>query len=40
MIDVLVEASSPDLQAEIAELLRDHLQIRLLESVLQLHRAD
>jgi len=32
MIDVLVEASSPDLYAEIAELLRDHSQLRLLES--------
>jgi DNA-binding NarL/FixJ family response regulator len=32
MIDVLVEASSPDLQAEIADLLRDHSQIRLIES--------
>jgi NarL family two-component system response regulator YdfI len=33
MIDVLVEASSPDLHAQIAELLRDRSQIRLLESV-------
>ena len=32
MIDVLVEASSPDLRAEIADLLRDHSQIRLIES--------
>src|SRR5690348_588691 len=32
MIDVLVEASSPDLYAEIAELLRDHSQLRLIES--------
>lgn len=32
MIDVLVEASSPDLYAEIAELLRDRPQIRLIES--------
>ena len=32
MIDVLVEASSPDLHAEIADLLRDHSQIRLIES--------
>jgi two-component system, NarL family, response regulator YdfI len=32
MIDVLVEASSPDLHAEIADLLRDHSQLRLLES--------
>jgi DNA-binding NarL/FixJ family response regulator len=32
MIDVLVEASSPDLYAEIAELLRDHAQIRVMES--------
>lgn len=32
MIDVLVEASSPDLYAEIADLLRDHAQLRLVES--------
>lgn len=32
MIDVLVEASSPELRAEIADLLRDHSQIRLIES--------
>ena len=32
MIDVLVEASSPDLRAEIADLLRDYSQLRLLES--------
>ena len=32
MIDVLVEASSPDLYAEVADLLRDHLQVRLIES--------
>jgi len=32
MIDVLVEASSPDLHAEIADLLRDHSQIRLIET--------
>jgi DNA-binding NarL/FixJ family response regulator len=32
MIDVLVEASSPDLYAEIADLLRDHAQIRVMES--------
>jgi DNA-binding NarL/FixJ family response regulator len=32
MIDVLVEASSPDLYSEIAELLRDRSQIRLIES--------
>lgn len=32
MIDVLVEASSPDLYAEIADLLRDHPQIRVMES--------
>jgi NarL family two-component system response regulator YdfI len=30
MIDVLVEASSPELHAEIADLLRDHSQIRLI----------
>jgi NarL family two-component system response regulator YdfI len=32
MIDVLVEASSPDLYAEIADLLRDHAEIRVMES--------
>jgi DNA-binding NarL/FixJ family response regulator len=32
MIDVLVEASSPDLYAEITDLLRDHAEIRLMES--------
>jgi len=32
MIDVLVEASSPDLYTEVADLLRDHLQVRLIES--------
>jgi DNA-binding CsgD family transcriptional regulator len=32
MIDVLVEAASPDLYAEIADLLRDHSQIRVMES--------
>ena len=32
MIDVLVEASSPDLYAEVADLLRDHPQIRVMES--------
>ena len=32
MIDVLVEASSPDLYAEITDLLRDHAQIRVMES--------
>lgn len=32
MIHVLVEPSSPDLQAEIADLLRDHPEIRLLEN--------
>ena len=32
MIDVLVEASSPELYAEVAELLRDRPQIRLIES--------
>jgi two-component system, NarL family, response regulator YdfI len=32
MIDVLVEASSPRLHAEIADLLRDHSQIRLIET--------
>ena len=32
MIDVLVEAASPDLYAEIADLLRDHAQIRVMES--------
>jgi DNA-binding NarL/FixJ family response regulator len=33
MIDVLVEASSPDLYAEVADLLRDRPQIRLMESL-------
>jgi len=32
MIDVLVEAASPDLYAEIADLLRDHAEIRVMES--------
>jgi DNA-binding NarL/FixJ family response regulator len=32
MIDVLVEAASRDLYAEIADLLRDHPQIRVMES--------
>jgi two-component system, NarL family, response regulator YdfI len=32
MIDVLVEASSPDLFAPIADLLRDHSQMRVIES--------
>ena len=32
MIDVLVEASSPDLYAEIADLLRDHSRLQLIES--------
>jgi NarL family two-component system response regulator YdfI len=32
MIDVLVEAASPDLYAEIADLLRDHAQIRVMET--------
>jgi DNA-binding NarL/FixJ family response regulator len=32
MIDVLVEASSPELHAEIADLLRDHSQLRLIEN--------
>ena len=32
MIDVLVEASSPELYAEIADLLRDRPQIRLMEN--------
>ena len=32
MIDVLVEASSPDLYSEIADLLRDHPQIRVMEN--------
>jgi len=32
MIDVLVEAASPDLYAEITHLLRDHAQIRVMES--------
>jgi two-component system, NarL family, response regulator YdfI len=32
MIDVLVEASSPDLYAEMADLLRDHSRLRLIES--------
>jgi NarL family two-component system response regulator YdfI len=31
MIDVLVEASSPDLYAQIADLLRDHPQLRVIE---------
>jgi DNA-binding NarL/FixJ family response regulator len=31
MIDVLVEAASPDLQAELAELVRDHPRFRLIE---------
>ncbi len=35
MIDVLVEASSPDLYAQIADLLRDHSQIRLIESPIE-----
>ena len=32
MIHVLVEPSSPDLQAEIADLLRDHPEFRLIEN--------
>jgi NarL family two-component system response regulator YdfI len=32
MIDVLVEASSPNLYAEITDLIRDHSQIRVIES--------
>ena len=32
MIEVLVEASSPDLYAEITDLLRDHAQVRVMES--------
>jgi two-component system, NarL family, response regulator YdfI len=32
MIDVLVETSSPDLYAEITDLLRDHAEIRVMES--------
>jgi NarL family two-component system response regulator YdfI len=32
MIDVLVEASSPDLYVEIADLLRDHSQLRLIDT--------
>ena len=35
MIDVLVEASSPDVYAEIADLLRDRPQIRLMESSIE-----
>jgi DNA-binding NarL/FixJ family response regulator len=35
MIDVLVEASSPELYAEIADLLRDRPQIRLIESPME-----
>ena len=31
MIDVLVEASSPDVYAQIADLLRDHSRIRVIE---------
>ncbi len=31
MIDVLVEAASPDLQAELADLVRDHPRFRLIE---------
>lgn len=31
MIDVLIEAASPDLQAELAELVRDHPRFRLIE---------
>jgi len=40
MIDVLVEASSPDLRAEIADLLRDHPQFRLIESIANSEEAD
>src|SRR5215471_10556940 len=32
MIDVLVEASSPDVYAQVADLLRDRPQIRLIEA--------
>lgn len=35
MIDVLVEASSPELYAEIADLLRDRPQIRLIENLIE-----
>lgn len=35
MIDVLVEASSPELYAEIADLLRDRPQIRLVETLIE-----
>jgi DNA-binding NarL/FixJ family response regulator len=40
MIDVLVEASSPDLYAEIVDLLRDHSQLRLLESAPNAERGE
>lgn len=40
MIDVLVEASSPELYAEIADLLRDRPQIRVLESALDAADED
>jgi DNA-binding NarL/FixJ family response regulator len=40
MIDVLVEASSPELYAEIADLLRDRPQIRVLESALDAAGED
>jgi two-component system, NarL family, response regulator YdfI len=35
MIDVLVEASSPDVYTQVADLLRDRPQIRLMESPLE-----
>ena len=40
MIDVLVEASSPDLYAEIAEILRDHPQLRLIESAANVEKDE
>jgi DNA-binding NarL/FixJ family response regulator len=40
MIDVLVEASSPELYAEIADLLRDRPQIRVLVSALDAAGED
>ena len=40
MIDVLVEASSPELYAEIADLLRDRPQIRVLGSALDAAGED
>jgi DNA-binding NarL/FixJ family response regulator len=40
MIDVLVEASSPDLYAEITDLLRDHSQLRLIESAADAEKGE